>query len=143
MPRLSRWFIRASLIHLTAGFTLGGLLLIQKVTTVHPLLWRLMPAHGELLLIGWILQLTMGVAYWILPRFSRPPVRGNAVAAYSAFFLLNAGVVLSALGPALARWAVLGLAGRGGTALAALAFAFNAWPRVKATERTPRDSSLP
>ncbi len=143
MPQVSRWFIRASLIHLVAGFTLGGLLLVQKVATLHPLLWRLMPAHGELLLIGWILQLTMGVAYWILPRFSRPPVRGNVAAAYSAFFLLNTGVVLSALGPALAKPAVLGLVGRGGAALAAFAFAFNAWPRVKATERTPRDSVLP
>lgn len=143
MPRLSRWFIRASLIHLVAGFTLGGLVLIQKVATIHPLLWRLMPAHGQQLLIGWVLQLTMGVAYWILPRFSRPPVRGNVAVAYSAFFLLNTGVVLSALGPALAQPAVLGLAGRGGAALAALAFAFNAWPRVKATERTPQDSVLP
>ncbi len=143
MPRLSRWFIRASLIHLVAGFTLGGLLLVQKVATLHPLLWRLMPAHGELLLIGWVLQLTMGVAYWILPRFSRPPVRGNVAAACLAFFLLNAGVLLSALGPALAAPAYLGVMGRGGEALAALSFAFNAWPRVKATERTPGDSMLP
>ncbi len=143
MPRLSRWFIRASLLHLVAGFTLGSLLLIQKVATIHPLLWRVMPAHGELLLIGWVLQLTMGVAYWILPRFAQHPVRGRVAAAYLAFFLLNAGVLLSALGAALAAPAYLGVAGRGGEALAAVSFAFNAWPRVKATERAPRDSRLP
>ncbi len=103
------------------------------------MLWRLMPAHGELLLVGWVLQLIMGVAYWILPRFSRPPARGNVAAVGLAFVLLNAGVVLSSLGAALAAPAYVVMTGRGGEALAALAFAFNAWPRVKATELTPRE----
>ncbi len=139
MPPLSRWFIRASLIHLVAGFTLGGLLLVQKVSPLHPILWRLVPVHGELLLIGFVLQLIMGVAHWILPRFARPPARGNVTAVALAFALLNAGVLASGLGAGLAAPAYVGMTGRGGEALAALAFAFNAWPRVNATELTPRE----
>lgn len=139
MPRLSRWFILVSLCHLVAGFTLGGLLLVQKVVLLHPILWQLMSAHGELLLIGWVLQLIMGVAYWILPRYPRPPARGNVAVAGLAFVLLNAGVLLSAFAVALAAPAYVGMTGRGGVALAAVAFAFNAWPRVKATELTARE----
>lgn len=55
--------------YLVLGFTLGLLLLVNKGVPIHPALWRLLPAHAEFLLLGWTLQLALGVAYWILPRF--------------------------------------------------------------------------
>ncbi|NOZ73444.1 MAG: hypothetical protein GXP38_16340 [Chloroflexi bacterium] len=67
MPRLSTWFVRASLIYLALGVTLGGLLLAEKGIPFYPALWIALPVHMEFLLIGWMVQLAMGMAYWILP----------------------------------------------------------------------------
>jgi len=53
----------------------------------------LMTPHVEFLLIGWTVQLTMGVAFWILPRFEGGTSRGAVGYAWLAFVLLNAGVI--------------------------------------------------
>jgi hypothetical protein len=84
VPRLSCWFIRASLLYLAVGFTLGALLLVHKGIPLHPALWRMLPPHLECLLLGWTLQLALGVAFWILPRFPQGP-DGNEALAWWAF----------------------------------------------------------
>ena len=134
MPRLSIWMIRAALLYLAVGFTFGGLLLFHKGLPLSPVLWSLLPAHIEFLLFGWTVQLIMGVAFWILPRFSREPRRGNLPLACMAFALLNLGVWLAGFGHLLFPRAapLIGLLGRAAEAGAALAFAAHAWPRVKA-----------
>ncbi|MCB0253048.1 MAG: hypothetical protein KDI55_04905 [Anaerolineae bacterium] len=129
MPRLSVWFIRASLMYLAAGFTLGALMLANKGLRLEPFIWRLLPAHIEVMLVGWTVQLAMGVAYWILPRFQSS--RGNTRAAWLAFVLLNGGVLLAVAAIAPGAPAGATLAGRLLQAAAAIAFAVNAWPRVK------------
>ncbi len=130
MPRLSCWFVRSALIHLTLGFTLGSLLLWNKGLPIHPLLWRLLPAHLEFLLIGWTVQLALGVAFWILPRFRT--VRGHERLAWLSFVLLNIGVWLAGLGQVFAAANFVTLLGRGCEAWALLAFVMHIWPRIKA-----------
>jgi heme/copper-type cytochrome/quinol oxidase subunit 1 len=132
VPRLTIWMLRSALVYLAAGFTFGGLLLFHKGVPLHPALWRLLPAHIEFLLIGWTVQLVMGMAFWILPRFSRAPRRGNVPLAWLAFILLNLGVWLAGLGPAFTASAVLPFLGRLAELSAAGAFVLYAWPRVKA-----------
>lgn len=129
MPRLSCWFIRSALLHLALGFTLGGLLLFHKGVPLHPLLWRLLPAHIEFLLFGWTLQLVMGVGFWIFPRFRGS--RGNEQPAWIAFGLLNVGVWLAGLGPTLAAPTFILFLGRLAEAGAVAAFALHTWPRLK------------
>ncbi len=126
MPRLSIWFIRSGLIYLTLGFTLGALMLANKGIPFSPLIWRLLPAHIEFLLIGWVVQLIFGAAFWILPRFSREPKRGNVPLAWLSFILINLGIWASILLPA---WP--SILGRSLEVLGALAFAAHAWPRVR------------
>ena len=100
MPRVSRWLIHASLVYLALGFTLGALLLWSKGLPLDPVVTRFLPAHIEFLLVGWTIQLVMGVATWIFPRFGvRPSPYGSEAAAWAAFALLNAGVCLAAIGP--------------------------------------------
>lgn len=130
MPVLSVWAIRASLVHLFLGFTFGGLLLANKGVPLHPALWALLPAHIELLLLGWMAQLAMAVAYWILPRFAGE--RGNVQLARLAFLLLNIGVLTAGLAPALRAPGWVTLMGQLLVAGAVAAFAAHAWPRVKA-----------
>jgi len=132
MPRLSAWMIRASLIYLFTGFTFGALLLYHKGIPISARLWGLLPAHIDFLLFGWIVQLVMGMAFWILPRFSREPRRGNVGLAWLAFALINAGVLLVGLAPLLGLSPAASLLGRFAQAAAGLAFAGHAWPRVKA-----------
>jgi hypothetical protein len=126
---MSVWSIRAALLYLIAGFTFGALMLTNKGLPISPLVWRLLPIHMEFLLVGWLVQLAMGVAYWILPRFRQQ--RGNSQAALAAFVLLNVGIWLAALGGALAVPAWTALVGRLAEVGAAVAFAVHAWPRVK------------
>jgi hypothetical protein len=133
MPRLSQWFIRAALLNLLVGFSLGALLLAHKGVPYWPALWRLLPVHVELLLVGWTAQLALGVAFWILPRFWREPTRGYEPAAWLALLLLNGGVWLVALG----SWFGLGVAlfwGRMAEVCAAVAFAVAVWPRIVGRE---------
>ena len=129
MPRLSRWFIRASLVYLALGFTFGGLMLFNKGVLLSVWLWQLLPAHVEFLLLGWTVQLAMGVGFWILPRFNS--LRGNEKAAWAAFVLLNVGVWMAGTGRLLGFPAWMAVAGRAAEAGAAIAFAIHAWPRVK------------
>ncbi|MCB0212230.1 MAG: hypothetical protein KDJ52_23010 [Anaerolineae bacterium] len=129
MPRLSIWFIRAALLYLAAGVTVGGLLLGNKGLPVTPWLWLVLPLHVEFLLFGWIMQLVLGVAFWIFPRFWRS--RGNVTPAWIAFGLLNAGVWLAGLAPILGNSAWLLLLGRLAEAGAALAFGLHIWSRIK------------
>src|SRR5512141_1428250 len=94
MPRLSVWFVRLSLIYFLLGFTFGALLLAQKGISYFPPIWSLFPIHMEFLLIGWFAQLAMGVAFWILPRFSKGSPRGNVSLIWLSFALVNVGLII-------------------------------------------------
>lgn len=101
MPRLSRYMVRASLVHLVTGFLIGGLMLAHKAVPVHPAVPALLGWHVHALLFGWTVQLAFGVAYWTFPRlaswgFAHP--RGYPGPAWAAFFLINGGVLLAGPG---------------------------------------------
>jgi cbb3-type cytochrome oxidase subunit 1 len=130
MPRLSQWMIRAAFLYLLAGFTLGALLLAHKGVSFHPALWAWLPAHIEFLLIGWMMQLTMGVAYWILPRFWDQPRDARMIYAQTAFVLLNVGIWLVVIGGVWRDGRALLWIGRMAELGAAVAFARYAWGRV-------------
>lgn len=130
MPRLTVFAARAALVHLAVGFTFGGLLLANKGLPIHPALWGLLPAHIETLLVGWMVQLALAVAFWILPRFGGQ--RGNVTLAWGSVIALNLGVLLTGFGPALRLPASIPLIGRALSGAALVAFVLHAWPRVKA-----------
>jgi hypothetical protein len=130
MPRLSSLYIRASLLYLAAGFTLGGLLLANKGLAFDPRLWGWLPSHIEYLLIGWIVQLAMGVGYWILPRLGQESPRGSERPVWAAFFLLNLGLWLVSLASLLGK-PELALIGRFAETGAGALFVLSMWKRVK------------
>ena len=129
MPRLSVWFVRSASSYLALGFTFGALLLANKGIPLHPLTWRLLPAHIEFLLFGWTVQLAFGVAFWILPRWQTK--RGDERPAWLAFVSVNVGIWLVVLASWLAAPAWVLATGRVLQAAAMAAFALHAWPRVK------------
>lgn len=131
MPRVSVWFIRASLLHLLSGAALGAAYLAWKAYEWFPFAVSLRQVHVEQMLVGWLVQLVVGVAFWILPR-----PEGRDPGAYSGqmwviFGLLNAGVLAAALGSSAALPDALGLAGRAAEAAAAALFLIHAWHRQR------------
>ncbi|MBK9053395.1 MAG: hypothetical protein IPL78_21585 [Chloroflexi bacterium] len=133
MPPLTRLFVKTALIHLVLGFTFGALMLANKGVPFYPVLWRLLPAHMELLLVGWTVQLALGVAYWILPRYWQGG-RGDNRGVWLAYFFLNSGVWLVILTGWLGlppSWLLLG---RVLQAAAVIAFATHIWPRIVSRE---------
>ena len=130
MPRLSVWLLRAAMLHLGAGFTFGALILAHKGVPFAAGVWGLLDVHVEFLIVGWLIQLAIGVGFWALPRFPGEQRYGRIRLGWLGFVLLNGGVVLTAV----AHWidsTLLGFAGRMLSLGAVLAFAVLIWPRVK------------
>ncbi|SMO47863.1 cbb3-type cytochrome c oxidase subunit I [Fodinibius sediminis] len=95
MPTVSRWMIRASLVYLLAGFIIGAAILISKAYPSYSSVWSLLPIHIEMSIFGWIIQLTMGTAYWILPRYLKGTARGNPTTARIMVIIFNAGILVN------------------------------------------------
>jgi hypothetical protein len=128
MPRYSAWAVRLSLLYLALGFTFGALLLANKGIPFLPFLWTLVPAHIEILIFGWIIQLAFGVAFWILPRYSGGG-RGNENLFVASVLSLNFGIWLVAVGSY--GMPFLGFLGRLMEITAGFFFLLHAWRRIK------------
>lgn len=98
MPVQSRWMIRLSFVYLMIGVILGAIMLIHKAFPLHPMVWVLLPVHIQMLIWGWIIQFTLGTAYWILPRFLKGAARGNYLLSWMMILALNAGICLNLAG---------------------------------------------
>lgn len=124
--------VRSALIALVLGFSVGAVMLIAKGTGgFGTLALPGIAIHVELVVLGWMVQLAMGVALWILPRFgARGPARGVAWS-WAAWALWNCGIALVIAGaegiPALR------LTGRLLETAAAVAFGGAVWSRVRAS----------
>lgn len=135
MPRLTVWMVRSSLLQLGIGFTVGMLMLFNKGVPFDPSIWRLLPIHIEMVLLGWTMQLAMGVAFWVLPRFSTALRYGNERLGWLAYGLLNGGLIIFVAGAWInGTW--LSLVGRALELLAVVCFAVMIWPRVKALSQS-------
>ena len=129
MPRLSYLFIRASLVYLVLGFTFGGLILANKSIPLAPLIWALLPIHIEFLILGWLTQLALGVAFWILPRLTSSTPRGDERWSWATFALINLGIAINIAAP-YAGFIWLGLLASVLQATGVAAFAIGNWQRI-------------
>jgi hypothetical protein len=97
MPPLARTFVKLSFAYLIAGFLLAALMMLDRWLGFSRWLKVVYLSQLHLLVVGWLTQLAIGVAYWIFPRLlkqqdSRP--RGSDNLAWSVLVCLNAGLVL-------------------------------------------------
>ena len=127
MTRASMIIVRLSLAYLVVGTTIGSLLLGLKGWPVVNDLLVLRPLHFEFLLFGWMVQLAIGVASWILPKIAS---RSGTTALTASVVLLNAGIWSAALGDTV-DLAVLLFTGRALQMAAIGTFAWYIWPRVR------------
>jgi hypothetical protein len=154
MPKPSRAFVQASILYLCLGAVLGALLLINRWIPLGSIIPPLRASHIEMLVVGWMTQLIIGVAWWLFPPLasglrpgaSRPmrsgqALRGSEPLFWTTFVCLNVGVLLRALCEPVYSWSQIGvfnlLAGISGLFLfvAAVAFVVNIWNRVRELKR--------
>ena len=61
MPKTSRTFVQASIVYLCLGAILGALLFINRWLPLEPRIAALKSSHVQLLVVGWLTQLILGV----------------------------------------------------------------------------------
>ena len=147
MDRPVGLFLKASLIWLAAGVTLGLGMALHPPLLVHR------SAHIHLLVLGFVTGMIFGVGYHVFPRFGgRPLHRPGLVMPH--WWLANLGVAAMATGFVLRADGVAAapvILGAGGTsaALGAYLFVYNVWrtlgsaPVVPAGIPPSRRRSLP
>ncbi|MBO6586058.1 MAG: cbb3-type cytochrome c oxidase subunit I [Gracilimonas sp.] len=126
----SRLLIKSSLICLLVGVLLGALILINKALNIDPEIWGLLPVHIELMIFGWIIQFTLGVAYWILPRYLKGEARGNRLPAYLMVLLFNLGIWLMVFAELTEAGDYIHLVARGLEFSAVVLFISLHWKRI-------------
>lgn len=150
MPATSRVFVKASLIYLGLGAVLGALLLINRWVFLGTAIGSLRVSHAQFLLVGWLTQLILGVAWWLFPPLAiglrpgspKPTRRGQAQRGseplfWATFISLNAGILLRSIFTPLYSYTEIellnALAGLSGLFLlaAAITFVLNIWGRIR------------
>lgn len=130
--------VRASLTWLLLGFSIGALMLVDRVFPGDWRLW-LQPTHGHMLFVGWFVQFALGIAYWLLPRKRSPdlPIGYKETPAIVGAIMLNAGMVLRVIGEPMERTGHAGalsitiLAASAVLQVAAIGiFIAQIWPRI-------------
>lgn len=137
MPKFSIFSIRASLLYLVIGGSVGGIMLVSKAIGLWPWIWYWRTAHIHAMLVGWLLNLIFGVAFWILPRLDAHGWRGSPWLVWSASGLLQAALavlVWSSVWPWSAAIAIASSL----ECLAAIAIAWHCWPRLQPLVIEPR-----
>jgi hypothetical protein len=137
MPPLTRWYIKTALAYFVTSLLVGAIVAARPLLNLPPALAALAPVYIHLLMVGWITQLIFGVAHWMFPKFSKEMPRGSDQLAVAVYLLLNAGLILRAIGEPLqafqpeAGWGWLLAISAVLQWLAGMSFVANTWPRVK------------
>jgi len=147
MPATTRVFVKASIVYLILGALLGALLLFSRWLPLGSAIYYVRPAHVQFLIVGWLTQLILGVAWWLFPPLAfrlrgrgyphGQAQRGSEPLFWLTFALLNTGILLYAIGEPLHIRTGSGLFGAlvalSSLCLlaAALTFVVNMWARVR------------
>jgi len=143
MPPLVRLYIRTAFVYFVVGFLLLALMALDGWLNLGRWFTAVSVSQLHLLVVGWITQLSIGVAYWMFPRFLKednPRPRGSDALASTVYICLNAGLVLRLAAEPFYRmtgqeWlaAVVALSGVL-QAAAAVGFGLLIWARIRPLE---------
>jgi peptidoglycan biosynthesis protein MviN/MurJ (putative lipid II flippase) len=135
MPLIVRWYLRTALVMFVLALGMG---VLQNLSGALPFLApNLTPVYFHLLMVGWVTQFILGVAAWMLPKYSQEKPRGLESLYWAAYILLNAGLVVRAFAEPLnelnsqSGWGWLLVVSAFLQWLAGLLFVINSWRRVK------------
>ena len=94
MPTLTRWFLKTAMLYFLVGFGLGGVLLIALGWKHQHILSVLQPVSWHLLMVGWLMQYIVGVAYWMFPAFAKDQSQRHETLGWLTYGALNLGLLL-------------------------------------------------
>lgn len=125
MDWFSRRFLKAALVWLGAGVTIGLVMALRPQWTVYR------PLHAHVNVVGFVVMTIFGVAYHVIPRFSGSRLHSPRLAGVH-WYLANLGLALMAAGFALPGGAavaarILLILGGLLTAVSAYLFIYNMW----------------
>jgi len=104
MHPLVRLYLRTALAFLVLGLA-GGLWVEYRLTTGGAISHGMIVAHVHLLLVGFLLMMVFGVAYWMFPRSARgQPIGPHPTMIAVTYVLLTAGTLLRAATEFLDLW---------------------------------------
>ena len=141
MPTLTRWFVKTAMLYFLVGFMLGGWLLIAAGQHHHAFDSVLQPVYWHLLLVGWLMQLIFGVAYWMFPAATPKSPQRRPIAGWLTYVTLNSGLLLRVV---IEPWHSLRPQARVGWLLvpaavlqviAGWSFVFTIWRRIRGRRR--------
>ncbi|HIE56810.1 MAG TPA: hypothetical protein EYP88_01070 [Anaerolineales bacterium] len=139
MPKLTRWYIKFSLVYLLAALLIAVMLAGRTLWTLPAVLAALSPVYFHLFMVGWVSELIIGVVFWLFPTLTSEKKRGNEALAWAVFWMLNAGLLLRVISePVLtsAPWAGGVLAVSAVLQwLAGMGFVYLTWGRVRPPRR--------
>lgn len=144
MEPFARSFLKASLVWLALGVTLGVAMAAHPNWSVHRM------AHLHMLLLGFVGMMIFGVAYHVIPRFTGHPLASRR-AGIVHWWVANAGLALMVAGfmtRGLGRGAGTPLLATGGmlSSIGAYVFVVVLWrtmdgpPELRAAERRAREA---
>ena len=135
MPRVVRWYLRTALLMFVLALAVGLLVTLGAVLPSLPP--GLTPVYFHLLMVGWVTQFILGVALWLLPKYSQQQPRRSDTVSWMVYGLLNAGLLARAAAEPLnslhpgTGWGWLLVISALLQWLAGLFFVVNTWQRVK------------
>lgn len=142
MPWDVRLFVRTALVCFAISMALGAGLTGWRHLAGEPVPWPLVVVHTHLALVGGMLLMVMGVAFWMFPLDQRrfPATRGRyePLLVRTVYGCVTGGLLLRAVVEPLAGDraggvpGVLLFAAAGLQAAGMILFLFCIWPRVRA-----------
>lgn len=138
MPLLARLFVKTAFGWLVLALAVGVAMAVGALGRGPAWLAVVGPSQVHLFTMGWLTQLIFGVAYWFFPRVSKARPHGRPGPVWTAYALLNAGLVARTLAePAVAlgggvemRTVLVGAAAA--QTAAVLLMCAHLWTRVRA-----------
>ena len=122
MPPTTRVSVKASFVYFCLGAAIGALLLVNRWVPLWTGLPALRSSHIVFVVDGWVTQLILGVGWWLLPPLQiglKPDdanwqrhgqtQRGSEPLFWAIIGLLNAGILLKAIGEPLFEWTGVGV----------------------------------
>lgn len=135
MPPVVRWYLRTALVMFVLALLVGVIQAIGGMGAIG--IPNLTPVYFHLLMVGWVSQFILGVAIWMLPKYSVDRPRGIESLSWATYILLNLGLIARAIAEPQSSntpgsiWGWLLVASALLQWTAGLFFVANAWRRVR------------
>lgn len=147
MHSLVRRYIKTAIGFLVLGLAIGIWMLVRRELYGAYATPFETSAHTHALLVGFVMEMILGVALWLFPRPEKGNVRYKPRVAEAAYWLLTLGTAVRVVGelarPFVAslalRWLIV-LCGVAQTA-GLLLFFYTMWPRIRPLGSAAREKA--